>query len=338
MDAIQCWEGAMAGSAWLAAQQRPDGSWGGLPEAHLAAFYKGAWAFAVTGRPAAAQRLLNHVQRHFVTLEGDFGPRVLHAHQWVHYLYINAYLVIGSWLAGRYELAVPALGFLTAQQDAASGGFRCWPGTPERPSGTDTISTASAGTACLAAGRLEAARQAADYLAHIADQQPEPEARFYTALQADGRLDTQPAEADRWWRVVETGAPDQCWYALGFPFAFLILAYQALGDTRYRTAALRYFDQMVRCVNPWDGPSSGKAGWGCALWYRMTGDSRFRDIALHIGGRILAVQESDGHWIMARVKGTPLADRLDSSDYDVTAEYSLWLSLMATHILARDEV
>jgi hypothetical protein len=338
MNARLCWEGALAGSAWLAAQQGADGSWGGLPDAHLGAFYKGAWAFAVTGQPVAAQRLLNHVQRHFVTVEGDFGPRVVHAHQSVHYLYINAYLVIGSWLAGRYELAVPALAFLIGQQDAASGGFRSRPGTAERPSETDTISSAAAGTACLVGGRLEPARQAAEYLAHIADRQPEPEARFYTALQAAGRLDTQPVAADLWWRVVETGAPNQCWYALGFPFAFLVLAHQALGDTRYRTLALRYFDQMARCVNPWDGPSSGKAAWGCALLYRMTGESRFRDIALHIGARILAVQESDGHWIMARVKGTPVSDRLDSSDYDVTAEYSLWLSLIATHILARDEV
>lgn len=338
MNARQCWEGALAGSEWLAAQQRPDGSWAGLPDAHLAAFYKGAWAFVVTGRPVAAQRLLNYVQRQFATVEGDFVPRVVRPHQVVHYLYINAYLVIGSWLAGRYELAVPSLDFLIGQQDALSGGFRSWPGTPDRSAGTDTITTASAGAACLAGGRLEAARGAAEYLAQIADRQPEPATRFYAALLADGRLDTRPAADDLWWRVVETGAPNQCWYALGFPFAFLILAHQALGDTRYHTLALWYFDQMARCVGPWDGPSSGKAGWGCAMLYRLTGEARFRDIALHIGARILASQEADGHWIMARVKGLPVSEALDSSDFDVTAEYSLWLSLIATHILARDEV
>jgi hypothetical protein len=337
MNARQCWDCALAGSAWLLDQQCHDGSWRGLPDAHLAAFYKGAWAFAVTGQPAAAQRLLSHVQQRFVTPDGDFAPRVLRVHQVVHYPYINAYLVIGSWLAGRYELAVPALRFLTGQQDAVRGGFHSMSATPDIAGQTDSMSTAAAGVACLTGGRLDLARRSADFLVYLAELQPAPDARFYTALEPDRRLSTQPALDDIWWRVVETGVPNQCWYALGFPFCLLLLMYAAVDEIRYRTVALWYFDQMARCVNPWDGPSSGKAGWGCAMLYRMTGEVRYRDIALHIAGGIAGKQEADGHWIMARVKGTPMQDGLDSSDFDVTAEYSLWLSLMAAHILARDE-
>jgi hypothetical protein len=337
MKATQCWEHALAGSRWLLVHQKPDGSWGELVAPEANGFYKTSWAFMMTGQPVAAHRLLNYVQQHFMTGDGDFGPRGLRLHQVVHYPYLNAYLVAGSMLAARYEIAMPALHFLAGQQDAAHGGFysrRTDPGHAER---CDTMSTAAAGAACLVAGRLDCARRAADFLAHIVELQPAPSDRFYTMIEADRQLATQVREAeDAWWQMVDTHAPRQCWYGVGYPFSFLLLLYQATCETRYRTLADWYFDFQVRCVNPWSGPSSGKAGWGCALLYRMIGDARYRDIALQVADYIVGMQEAEGNWFMARVKGTPAQSALDNPDYDVTAEYTLWLALIASNILARD--
>jgi len=337
VDAKQCWEHALAGSAWLLRHQRPDGSWEDLPDPQLGAFYKGSWAFALTGQPTAAHRLLNHVRERYMTPDGDFVPRTSFIHQAAHYLYINAYLVIGGMAVGRYEIALPALRFLMAQQDARNGGFFSIPTPPGGSGGTDTISTTAAGVACLAAGQLTTATRAGDYLVSLLERQHDTTTGFYTALTPDGALDTAAAESEaRWWRVIDLHAPDQCWYALGLPFAFLVLLHQATERTAYRSAAEGYCALLERCVNPWEGPSSGKAAWGCAMLYRITGEARYRELALRVARYIIGHQEADGHWVLAKVRGMPVAAVLDSVDFDVTAEYTLWLGLIASHILARD--
>ena len=337
MNAGQCWEHALAGSSWLQEHQQPDGSWVGLANPHVNGFYKGAWAFLATGRPAAAHRLLKYVQQCFITAAGDFVPRGLRVHQVVHYPYVNAYLVAGSMLAARYEMAVPALGFLMSQQDPQRGGFYSQPAATGAPGRTDTMSTAAAGVACLAGGRLDCARHAAEYLAHIAALQPAPGDLFHSAIESDGTLYRESCEPeDLWWRIIGAGSPNQCWYAVGYPFAFLLLASQATGEARYRGVAQWYFDYMARCVNPWNGPSSGKAGWGCAMLYRMSGETRYRDIALHVAEYVAGMQEAEGNWVMAKVKGGAWQGWLDNPDFDVTAEYTLWLALIASNILGRD--
>jgi hypothetical protein len=93
-----------------------------------------------------------------------------------------------------------------------------------------------------------------------------------------------------------------------------------------------------RCVDPWDGPSSGKAGWGSAMLYRISGDRRFRDVALHVANYISKRQNDDGSWTLV---GAGYADDkgqgLSNSDFDLTAEFSLWLALIAANVAARDE-
>ncbi len=194
----------------------------------------------------------------------------------------------------------------------------------------DTTSSGMAGIACLAAGKIDAARRIADYLARIIHLQPEPNDRFFTAVNADGRLYTEPKDDhDAFLRIIDTRKADQCWFAMGLPFVFLIRLADATNETRYLDLARWFFDFQARCINPWDGYSSGKAGWGCALLYRSTGEESYRDIALHIAEFIMAKQNADGGWYCP-------SRELTNADFDVTAEFTLWLSLISTNILSRD--
>lgn len=331
----QIWERALAGARWLVQHQNQDGSWVGLKDQKVGAFYKASWAFSETGQSAAAHRALNYVHRHFFTEAGDFlysqpaGVGSLLGS----YPYVNSYIIIGSMRAGRYDIALPAVSFLLARQAADHGGFYSRLTQQGVKTMADTISSATAGIACLAAGELEAARRVADYLGRMVRLQPRPDDRFFTTIDAEGRLYTNVKDDDdAFLRTIDTGKADQCWYAVGLPLAFLVLLESATSDTRYRELAQWYFDFQERCVNPWDGYSSGKAGWGCAMLYRVTGELRYRDIALHVAQSIMDRQRRDGSWLSGKSKQGELTD----PDFDLTGEFTLWLSLISSNVLARD--
>jgi hypothetical protein len=320
-------EQAQKGSEWLVQNQNPDGGWSGLPEAKVNGFYKAPWAFMEMGQPAAANRTLNYIKRRFLTGEGDLLPR----NPSFHYLYCNAYVIIGASLAGRYDISIPTCRFLLSQQNEDNGGFNSQLRVPGAKSLSDTMSAGAAGIACLAAGQLGAARRAGDYLARITAMQPASKDRFFTTITAEGRLytDIKDKEDDAFFRVVETNKADQCWYAVGLPFAFLVQLTEATNENPYRDLAGWYFDFQSCCVGPWEGYSSGKAGWGCAMLYRITGEKTYREIALHVAEKIISRQKLDGSW--------SASDKPTEAEMDLTAEFTLWLSLISTNILARDE-
>jgi hypothetical protein len=328
----QSWERALAGSRWLVERQNQDGSWKGLRDTKIDAFYKSCWALMETGQTAAAHRALTYVRQHFLTPAGDFVERGHPWHITAHYPYVNSYLIVGSMLAGRYDISMPAVSFLLMLQ-AAHGGFHSRFTSPGGKEMADTISSGIAGIACLAAGKIEEARRVADYLSYIVKLQPASNDRFFTAVNADGQLYTEPKDDhDAFLRIIDTREADQCWFALGLPFSFLTLLTSATNETRYRELAHWYFDFQQRCINPWDGLSSGKAAWGCAMLYRITGEARYRDIAMHVAKNIMAMQRTDGSWLSGQNKQQGLCDK----DMDLTAEFTLWLSLISANVLARD--
>ena len=331
-------EHALMGSRWLKEHQNPDGGWMGLDDPKMDAFYKGAWALTVTGEQAAAHRLLDYVREHFLTPDGDFSQRGHPWHSAIHHPYANAYFIVGSLIAGRYEISTPAIRFLLGQQDPDHGGFYSQRTEAGKKFRSDTMSTGAAGLACLAAGQMAAARSAANYLTRIVELQPAPVDRFFTTIETDGNLGTDAKDADEaWWRIVDTHTENQCWYAVGLPFSFLVQMAEATGEARYRELAQWFFDFQQRCVDPWDGGSSGKGGWGAAMLYRITGETRYRDVAFHVAGQIIARQNADGGWAFPSSEDEPIrAPGLSNMDLDATAEFILWLSLISGHILARD--
>jgi hypothetical protein len=324
-------ERAIAGSRWLIKHQNQDGSWKGLRDPKVDAFYKSSWAFTETGQSAAAHRSLAYVQKIFFTTTGDFVPRKHPWHITAHYPYVNSYFIVGCMLAGRYELAMPAISFLLTQQAADHGGFYSRLTSKGEKETADTTSSSIAGIACLAAGKIAAARRVGDYLSYIVKLQTKPKERLFTALDADGRLYTEPQDKDdAFLRIIDTKNPNQCWFAVGLPFAFLVRLADATKESRYLDLARWYFHFQMRCVNPWDSYSSGKAGWGCAMIYRSTGEASYRDIALHVAEFIMSKQNQDGGWA-CRGRET------SNADFDITAEFTLWLSLISANLLARDD-
>jgi hypothetical protein len=329
-----CLASARRGAAWLLDQQTPAGAWRQLDAEVYDAYYKGSWALASAGHLDAAHRLLSHVGRAFLTPEGDLEPRLGPLHTTIARHYSSAYAVLGAQRLDRYEIAAPALRFLLSQQDPEHGGFYSVKTAPGERSRSDSMSTAMCGVACLAAGRTDAAVRAGDYLLRMIEMQPAPEERFYITLDEQGRLNTDfPPELAEW-RVVQAGQPKQRWFGAGLPFAFAILLHAATGEERFSGLADWLFAFQSRGAEPWDVPSSGKAGWACSMLYRSTGEAPYREIALRVARQIMGYQSPAG-WFALAPAPTVEPDSFQPFVYDVTAEFVLWLSLIASNILAR---
>jgi len=329
----QCLESAKRGIEWLLSQQNPDGSWEALDNAPVDAYYKAGWAFSLMGEAAAAERVFNYVKKHFLQPDGDFLPRSDPWHINVHYQYANGWVITGAQKQGRYDVSIPALRFLLTQQDSTYGGFYSQRAAAGQKKRMDTMSSGIAGIAYLATGQIDAALKLGDYFERMIKIQPEPATRFYTTIEPNGRLGTDFPSDEAFWRVIDTTQKDQCWYAVGLPFSFAILLHEATGEKRYGDLAKWSFDFQSRCVNPWDGGSSGKAGWGCSMLYRITGEKRYRDIALHIAQNFISCQNPDGSFQW----GGPSVSqqrKLTNDDFDVTAEFIVWLKLIGSNLLA----
>jgi hypothetical protein len=328
-------ERALAGGRWLVDHQNQDGSWKGLADPKVDAFYKACWSLSEVGQSAAAHRTLDYIYNHLLTPEGEFltgnSDAVLAMLGQIPYM--NSYIITGSFRAGRYEIGTPAISFLLTKQSPDHGGFYTRLSRDGAKNMSDTMSSSSAGIACLTAGKIEAARRVADYLAHLISLQPEPHDLFFDTINEDGHLYVDVKDdGDAYLRVIDTRKPDQCWFAMGLPFTFLVLLGSATNESRYRNLAQWYFDFQQRCISPWDGWSSGKAGWGCAMLYRMTGEAGYRDIALRVAKFIMERQSTDGSWR----SGMSKRSKLINADFDLTGECTLWLSLISANLLARD--
>ncbi len=336
-QAQNCLAAARRSAAWLQSQQTEDGGWRGFEDPPADAYYKVVWAFNLLGESLAAERAVDYVRRRILQADGDVLPRAAMAHRDIHYQYCNGWLTIGAHKQGRYDVAGPALRFLLSQQNPAHGGFYSLRAEPGQQQRCDTMSSGIGGLAALVCGQMDAARRTADFFERHIGMQPAPDKRFYITVGTDGRLVTEFPDAEARWRVIDTGQKDQCWYAAGLPFAFAALLYRTTGEKRYADLAGWLFDFQSRCVNPWDGGSSGKAAWGCSILYHLTGDTRYRDIAMHIAGNILANQFPDGGivWGGPSSYGTEGVVQLSPKEIDHTAEFTIWLTLTASNLLAR---
>jgi hypothetical protein len=123
---------------------------------------------------------------------------------------------------------------------------------------------------------------------------------------------------------------------VGLPFAFAVLLHGATGELRFKHLADELFAFQSRGLEPWDVPSSGKAGWGCSMLYRGTGEAGYRNIALRVARQIMACQTRAG-WFTLGPHPEPGAGEpavFAPFIYDVTAEFVLWLTLIAANVAA----
>ena len=323
------------GVRWLISRQGEDGSIrleGEKPSRDPQSYYKVVWPLTLAGRLREANLTANYIKSDFMLSNGDFSggePRSSEEwFQWRYYTYLNVWIVLGAHKLGRFDLSIPGFSYMLKYRDPETGGFCNEKPYPEGNYIEDALSASYNGLACLNLGCIEEAEGAGNFLLRLLSVQPEPDERFYVALNAKKGLITEFPEEEAPYRVVEAKATQQYYYYLGYPIIFLSKLYLATNKRIYLEAAEKYFNFTKLCSKDvYASPPSGKLGWGCAALYSITGDRDVGEAVKSVVKYLLQTQEEEGCW--ARFPG--FKRYLDGKPYpltgrvDLTSEFTAWL-------------
>ena len=283
------------GVDWLLRRMNADGSIG--DPAHGFRFYRVPWTFTVAGETAAATALCGWIREPMFTAEGDFdrGRRVLTDA----YAYRNATLVYGAHMARQFDLSSRGLDFVLTMQDPLSGGFVNDLHADGSPSDVmDVPYACGCGLACIALGRLDAARAVHGFLDRIWRAQRElPDRLHYAWSRQRQALVIPEAGEESWFTVEAQAARKQRWTVGGIAAAFLCRLHMVDPRPGYLALARDYMDFSMQCTpRQFDHAQVCKSGWGAALLYQVTGEAIYGDWTARVGDWFAETQQADGSW------------------------------------------
>jgi hypothetical protein len=311
---------------WLSDQLGEDGSFG--PQADdLACYYKSPYLLALSGRARDAGRLLDHVQRRFMREDGDFtsaGDRKSANGAFQEYwAYPNGWIALGSLRLGRADVAYPAIDYLRAH-GASCGGWYTHRRTADGDDVVDALTTAHLGLLALSIGDVRRAERAGEYLARLLDAQPDLDRGLYLRTDSGGRIvDEFPADAAVF-HLVSRVEPDQAYFMIGYPIAFLARLAEATGGHGHLRAARGYLGFALSCAgNLRASPLSHKVAWGAAVLGRVASEPRAIALAQQIAEFLVEIQDEGGAWLRSEPPHT---------SFDQTAEIAIWMQEIAVEL------
>lgn len=304
------------GAAYLLARQGADGAFP-AEQPSVDGYYKTLSALQVCGRNDAANRLCDWIRANGMTPEGDFGPRP-DGIPGSAYVYLNAWVIIGAHRLGQFDLSNRGMEYVLGFRDTESGGFYSHATERNAETPQDVMMTSMCGLAALYTGHHEAARGVGNWLRTVRDAQPDFPRKLYTVYnRAQGLLtDPPPEEIDRY-LLIRDATYDQHIFNPGIAAAFLCRLYQAGGEREWLELAKDYLrvaedasDFLYRIVR------AGKVGWASSLLYRVTGETKYLEMAGRVGKNLIDLQSAHGFW--SGVGQTTPSD-------DSTAERVVWM-------------
>lgn len=284
-------------------------------------YYKVLTAFQVCGYNESANHLCQWIRSQGFYSNGDFGPRGSMASGYA-YAYFNAWLTIGAHRLGQFDLSSKGIAFVLGFQDEDTGGFYSHLKERNPETKQDMMVVSMCGLACLYTGEIIAARKAGTWLKSIMEVQPDFPNRLYTVFSREKGLETTLNSNELFRQVVIADSrDDQAFFNPGIAASFLCRLYQTTQEKQWLHLAIQYMqfaeiasDNLFRLIR------AGKVGWAASLLFRLTGNEKYRAMAIRIGQNLLELQSREGYW-SGSVKGSP--------NNDSTAERVIWMDEIA---------
>ena len=317
------------GSNYLAGKQLADGSFDGA-ERGAGAYWGIPIALFVGGHSNAANRLFSWIRSNAFTPDGDIGPSP-GAPGLYHYAYEKSWLIEGAHRLAQFDLSQKGMDFMERFWDPVSGGFYSSPSERSAETKMDLWVTSGCARAALYTGRLDVARGAARWMKNLMDAQPNYPKQLYTVYSRANGLYTKPdPDSDDISRMLkwpidtryvlnQDATRDQTFFHPGIAGGFLALLYQSTGEKEWLELSKAYMsfaegasDYLFRILR------AGKTGWAAAVLYTITGEQKYKDMAVRIGDNIIALQSEEGFWSGA-------LEKTDTPSLNLSAEMVVWL-------------
>ncbi len=307
------------GGRYLLGQVREDGGFGdaalGVTE-----YYKVPAAFLVCGLSHAANGLLNWVRHRGILANGDFGPRPSGQLDSYYYTYHNAWVIKAAHRLGAFDLAHRGMDYLLGFRDAESGGFYSHPTARDARTKQDLWVVSGCGWCAIYTGRLDVARGVGGWMRRMMEEQPDYPRELWTVYSRECGLITEVLDGDDFRYVLTRDeSRDQSFYHPGIAAGFLCRLYMATGEEKWLELAREYMrfceyvgDYHFRLLR------AGKVGWAGAMLYTLTGDAKYRDMAVRVGNNLVEAQMDNGAWSWPEMG-------LTGPHNDITAEMVVWL-------------
>lgn len=295
---------------WVENLLQEDGSIRGFPN-DLACYYKAPTFFLTQGRGDLANKVLNHIRLNFMQSDGDFmsSKKLKSANPafvefWI---YTNGWIASGAQRLGRFDISYPA-----------------WNYYKKYESRKDILSAAHLGLTSLYFGDLERAKQCGAFLQRMIDIQDPKSGKFYLMVDENGNLIKNMSSEQKIFEHVDQEQPNQAYFMVGYPLAFLVKLYEATKDEQYLKTAERYFNWILGCTgNIHSFLFAHKVGWAASCYAQITKDPQAIRLANTIANYLVSLQDSNGLF-------QPSEDLLSTIDYSF--ELAIWLTEIADNL------
>lgn len=289
------------GADWLISQMGPDGPIANEPK--VSYNHKVSWGLYEAGRTEAVLCILDWLVREARRGPGEYYfPHELPFEKDMQRIYrFLTFGKIAEYL--HYDgIANDAERERACQYQHESGGcFNCIDDGPGET--LEPLNTSFFGQWALAAGMVDKAKRAADWLVELVDLNEgylnqDPARFYYNRRVKDGKLVTEFPENVEMNYLINTRKVAQPSWATGTTIALLADVYTATGQEKYLAAAITLADYEKQCDPKqliW--PSKCKVAWGMAELYRITGDPEHRKLCASVNRTtFIEAQGESGGW------------------------------------------
>lgn len=164
---------------------------------------------------------------------------------------------------------------------------------------------------------METASKAGKFIQTIYHDQPNIEESFLLRVSKDGKLVSDYLPDMAVFHIVKKSEPNQLYFMLGYPAAFLAQLHRATSDPSYLKTACDILDFCLGCHESiYSFHFAHKLAWAASIVANITREEKYKALAVRIADFLLTLQMENGLF---------LAEAEPADRYDQSAEIGVWL-------------